>query len=923
MNAKVALLRQDENKTFMHPDTPCSVSGASVARFADIEILRYEIPGFANLPLERKLFIYHLSHAALAGRDITFDQNGRYSLRLRELFEGIYLHYEGERDHEEFRGVEEYLFRLWFSSGIHHHYGSEKFEPQFSRAYLCRLIEAVQAERGELLRFHGPELGELLEVIFNPHLEPRRTVQSGEKDLLQASSANFYSPGVTQQEAETFYREAYEVLTEEEQTTPPSLGLNSRLARREDGKLYEQTYRIGGLYDEALSLISAELHAALPYAEGERQRETILALLDYYKTGDLEQYNRCMISWVGDTQTEVDFINGFTEVYTDPLGMKGMWESLVHIRNHEASKRTEKLCREAAWFEKHAPIDERFKKEEPRGVTATVVSVAMLAGDSYPATPIGINLPNADWIRATHGSKSVTIDNIHEAYREASRHSGMDEVFIPNPEVRALLAKYDNLTDHLHTDLHECLGHGSGKLLPGVSADALGAYHSTLEEARADLFALYYMADEKLIELELLPNHEAYKACYYRYLLNGLVTQLVRIRPGHQLEEAHMRNRALIARYVLEHGEDIGALELRGLELIIHDYAAIQPIIGELLREVQRIKSTGDHEAGRLLVERYAISVDPELHREVLTRYTQLGIAPYKGFVNPRLEPVLEGDKIIDVIAHYDEGYAEQMLRYSREYKTLSTDPISLETLRHPEPSDATLEAAKELRSNLRHSMDGQVASSMRSKGLYYGINFGLTLDYIIRLAEKQPKTENLASYILSRDVRELKIIGQLIYPPECMTYEKATELALTVSSNPELRDYIAKNLFDRIPESAHWALDWVLCSNVPSRQELLPVAFTVLVRKITKGFIVQPPVWRQRLLNILLDILSDGMVAYPTTQQRTALLLLKRWGREDKAIREQILSSASLSSWRSSECPVLREFADDIIFELEEYPSN
>ena len=896
--------------------------GASVVRFADIEILRYEIPGFASLPLERKLFIYHLSEAALAGRDSTFDQNGRHGLRLRAFFEGIYLTYSGDRASEAFQALETYLFRLWFSSGIHHHYGSEKFEPAFSRAYLLEVLAEVQRE-GQLLRYRGQELEELLQLIFDPQVAPRRTVQSGDEDLVQASSANFYAPGVTQAEAEAFYARAYEDLSEAERQAPPSLGLNSRLGKNEDGELYEEVYKQGGLYGEALTRIIASLKSAAAYAETDEQRRTILSLIDYYKTGDLDKYNDYCISWVEDTKPEVDFINGFTEVYTDPLGTKGMWESLVHIRNHEASKRTEKLCREAAWFEKHAPIDERFKKEEPRGVTATVVSVAMLAGDSYPATPIGINLPNADWIRATHGSKSVTIDNIHEAYRKASRHSGMDEVFIPNPEVRALLAKYDNLTDHLHTDLHECLGHGSGKLLPGVSADALGAYHSALEEARADLFALYYMADEKLIELELLPDHEAYKACYYRYLLNGLVTQLVRIRPGHQLEEAHMRNRALIARYVLEHGETIGALELRGLELIIHDYAAIRPIIGELLREVQRIKSTGDHEAGRLLVERYAISVDPELHREVLTRYTQLGIAPYKGFVNPRLEPVLEGDKIIDIVAHYDEGYAEQMLRYRREYSTLCSNPISLETLRHPEPSDETLEVAKELRSNLRHSMDGQVASSMRSKGLYYGINFGLTLDYIIRLAEKQPKTEDLAAYILSRDVRELKIIGQLIYPPECMTYEKATELALTVSSNPELRDYIAKNLFDRIPESTHWALDWSLCSNVSSRQELLPVAFTILVRKITKGFIIQPPMWRQRLLNMLLDILSDGTVAYPTTLQRTALLLLKRWGREDKAIREQILSSTSLSGWRSSESLVLREFADDITFELEEYPSN
>ena len=909
----------------MHTDARRpSVSGTSVARFADIEILRYEIPGFEDLPLERKLFIYHLSRAALLGRDITFDQNGRYGLRLRALFEGIYLYYGGERSCEEFRAVEEYLFRLWFSSGIHHHYGSEKFEPHFTEGYLRQLLEEVQQSTGQLLRFRGQELEGLLALIFDPSQAPRRTVQSGAEDLVRASSANFYDDQVTQQEAEAYYREAYEALSERERKAPPSLGLNSRLARSEDGRLYEQTYRIGGLYGEALSRISTELKAALAYTESEAQRETILALLEYYKTGDLSEYNRYSIAWVNDTTPEVDFINGFTEVYTDPLGTKGMWESLVHIRDHEASRRTEKICREAAWFEEHAPIDERFKKASPRGVSATVVSVAMLAGDSYPATPIGINLPNADWIRAVHGSKSVTIDNIHEAYHRAAQHSGMDEAFVPDPEVRALLTRYEGITEHLHTDLHECLGHGSGQLLPGVSADALGAYHSTLEEARADLFALYYMADERLIELGLLPDHEAYKACYYRYLLNGLVTQLVRIRPSHQLEEAHMRNRALIARYVLERGAKEGILELRGLELIIHNYAALRPLFAELLAEVQRIKSEGDYEAGRTLVEQYAIAVDPELHTEILARYSRLGIAPYKGFVNPRLELVYDEDGgISDVVAHYDEGYAEQMLRYSHCYATLSSDPVTAEELRHPEPSDETLELAKELRGKLRHSMDGQIASSMRSKGLYYGINFGLTLDYILRLAEKQPRSEDLARYILSRDVRELKIIGQLIYPAERVSYEVATQLALASFSNPELRDYLAKNLFDRIPDAAYWALDWIFTDRAQRWDDLLPIAFTTLARKVSKGFAIQSPRWRELLLRELLVTLSDTELPYPTPLQRTALLLLKRWGRADEALRAELLASDELQSWEQSNSPVQREFAEDLRFELDEYPTH
>lgn len=901
-----------------------SVLGVSVVRFADIEILRYEIPGFAELPLERKLFVYHLSEAALVGRDITFDQNGRHGLRLRAFFEGIYLAYVGDRSCEEFRALETYLFRLWFSSGIHHHYGSEKFEPAFSKAYLLQVLEEVQ-KTGALLRYRGRELEDLLALLFDPTVAPRRTVQSGDEDLVQASSANFYVSSVTQAEAEAFYTEAYEGLSASEKQAPPSLGLNSRLAKNDGGEIYEQTYRQGGLYAEALTRIIASLKSAAAYAETEEQRRTILTLIEYYKTGDLERYNDYCISWVEDTKPEVDFINGFTEVYTDPLGTKGMWESLVHIRDHDASERTRKICAEARWFEEHAPIDPRFKKEDPRGVTATVVSVAMLAGDSYPATPIGINLPNADWIRAAHGSKSVTIDNIHRAYQIASQHSGMDEAFIPDPAVRELLGKYGEVTEHLHTDLHECLGHGSGRLLEGVSPDALGAYHSTLEEARADLFALYYMADEHLLELGLLPDGEAYKACYYRYLLNGLVTQLVRIRPGHVLEEAHMRNRALIARYVLEKGSALGMLELRGLELIIHDYAALRPILGELLSEVQRIKSEGDQLAGRALVERYAIAVDPEMHAQILERYAQLNIAPYRGFVNPRLELVYDQEGgIIDVRADYTEGYAEQMLRYSRDYGTLPLDPVSTEELRRPVPSEQTLLEAKELRTQLRRVMDGQVAASMREKGLHYGINFGLTLDYVLRLADKQPKRAELASYLLSRDVRELKLIGQLIFPTEEVTYEVATELALSSFSNPELRDYLAKHLFDRTPQAPFWALDWIFTEEPLRWDDLLPVAFTILARWFSRDFRISVEAWRVRLLQESLAFLSNDELPYPTTLQRSVLLMLKRWGREDALLREALLTSPELSAWEAGANPVQQEFAADLRFEFEEYiPSN
>ncbi|MDO4707208.1 MAG: peptidase M49 [Porphyromonadaceae bacterium] len=892
--------------------TKSIISGSSVCRFADIEILRYEIDGFEALSPSQRLLVYHLSEAALCGRDIIFDQNGRYGLRLRRLFEGIYQHYRGDRTVSQWAAVEVYLYRLWFSSGIHHHYGNEKFEPAFDKDYLQQCVWQVQQDCAELLEFDPRELEQLCHVIFDPTVEPKRTEQAGSSDLVAASSVNFYAQGLGQAEAEAFYALQATSAREAERKAPPSCGLNSRLMKGADGKLYEQVYRIGGLYGEALAQIIQHLKAALAYVESQGQRLALLALIEYYKTGDLEQYNAFCLHWVQDTSSTVDFVNGFTEVYADPLGLKGSWEGLVHIKDHRASERTRIICQHAGWFEEHAPIDDRFKKPNPKGMSASVVHVAMLSGDSYPATPIGINLPNADWIRADYGSKSVTIGNIHEAYRRASASNGMDEAFVPNLEVRALLNRYDGLTDELHTDLHECLGHGSGQLLPGVSPDALGPHGSTMEETRADLFALYYMADEKLVELGLLPDMDAYKACYYRYLLNGLVTQLVRIRPGHKIEEAHMRNRALIARYVLAEGE--GCIELQGVELIIHDYQGVRTAIARLLAEVQRIKSVGDPEAAERLIGRYAIDVDPELHREVLERYARLNIAPYRGFVNPHLELHHDDEGNMQVVVSYEEGYAEQMLRYSRDYSFLPLDPVRSEELREPHPSADTLEQAKELRTKLRGAMDGIVSSTMRSMGLHYGINFGLTLEYVQRLAKQYPQRAELAEYLLSRDVRELKLIGQLIYPADELSFTTATHLASHSFSNPELRDCLVKHLFDRSPYAPHWAMAWLRGGVV--WQDLASTALTTLARHFTIGELRLGPAGRRFLWGRITEILSEEL-EYITPAYTASILCLKRWARVDVQLREELLMGAWLADLRKSPNPLLREAGQDLYFDL------
>lgn len=644
-----------------------------VDQFADLQVLRYRVPGFENLSLQQKKLVYYLSEAALQGRDILFDQNGKYNLRIRKLLEALYLNYAGVRDTDEFKAFEVYLKRVWFSNGIHHHYGCEKFVPGFSESFLRTMIASVDAA---FLPLKSGETVEemcscLFPVIFDPEIMPKRVNQTDGEDLVKTSAANYYE-GVTQQEAEDFYAAQKERGDSEH---PVMYGMNSRLIKK-DGKIQEEVWKAGGLYGEAIEKIICWLHRAEEVAENDSQRQVIRLLIAFYQTGDLKLFDDYSIQWLKDTASRVDFVNGFIESYGDPLGLKASWESIVNFKDLEATRRTELISRNAQWFEDHSPVDLRFKKEQVKGVSAKVITAAILAGDLYPSSAIGINLPNSNWIRSVHGSKSVTIGNLTDAYSKAARGNGFREEFVYSEAEKALLDQYADQTGDLHTDLHECLGHGSGKLLPGVDPDALKAYGSTIEEARADLFGLYYMADTRLVELGLLPNAEAYKAEYYSYMMNGLMTQLVRIEPGAQIEEAHMRNRQLIARWVLEHGMSdrvVECVEKGGKTYVrINDYVRMRQLFGQLLAEIQRIKSEGDFEAARLLVEKYAVRVDARLHAEVLERYRSLHLAPYKGFVNPvySLQTDDKGE-ITDVLVSYSEGYAEQMLRYSRDYSNL------------------------------------------------------------------------------------------------------------------------------------------------------------------------------------------------------------------------------------------------------------
>jgi len=635
-------------------------------------ILRYRVPGFEDLSLKQKELVYYLTEAALQGRDILFDQNGKYNLTIRRMLEAVYTGYKGDKNTPDFKAMEVYLKRVWFSNGIHHHYGSEKFVPGFTPEFFRQAVQSVDAATLPLAEGQTVEqlCEEVFPVIFDPTVMPKRVNQAAGEDLVLTSACNYYD-GVTQQEAEDFYN----ALKNPQDETPVSYGLNSRLVK-EDGKIQEKVWKVGGLYGQALEKIVYWLKKAEGVAETPEQKAVIAKLMEFYETGDLKTFDEYAILWVKDLNSRIDFVNGFTESYGDPLGMKASWESLVNFKDLEATQRTELISGNAQWFEDHSPVDGQFKKEKVKGVSAKVITAAILAGDLYPATAIGINLPNANWIRSHHGSKSVTIGNIIDAYNKAAHGNGFNEEFVYSDAELQLIDKYADVTDELHTDLHECLGHGSGKLLPGVDPDALKAYGSTIEEARADLFGLYYVADPKLVELGLTPSADAYKAQYYTYLMNGLMTQLVRIEPGNNVEEAHMRNRQLIARWVYEKGAAEKVVELVKKDgktyVVINDYEKVRDLFGRLLAEIQRIKSTGDYAGAHDLVEAYAVKVDPALHAEVLERYKKLNLAPYKGFVNPKYEVVTDADgTITDVTVTYDEGYAEQMLRYSKDYSTL------------------------------------------------------------------------------------------------------------------------------------------------------------------------------------------------------------------------------------------------------------
>ena len=644
-----------------------------VEQFADLQLLRYRVAGFENLSLWQKELIYYLSEAALEGRDILFDQNGKYNLQIRKLLEAVYVSYSGDRNNPEFQGLEVYLKRVWFSSGIYHHYACDKFVPAFSPEFLRECIEQVDVASLPLKDGESVQAmcDKLFPVMFDPKVMPKRVNQADGEDLVMTSAANYYE-GVTQDEAEKFY--AMQKVAADPH--PVMYGMNSRLVKK-DGVLQEEVWKLDGMYGEAIQKIIFWLEKAETVAENEAQREVIRLLIDFYRTGDLKTFDTYSIAWLKDTDSKVDFVNGFIESYGDPLGMKASWESIVNFKDEEATHRTEIISQHAQWFEDHSPVSPSFKKEVVRGVSAKVITAAMLGGDLYPSSAIGINLPNSNWIRSLHGSKSVTIGNLTDAYNKAAKGNGFREEFVYSQEEKDLLEKYADITGDHQTDLHECVGHGSGKLLPGVDPDALKAYGSTIEEARADLFGLYYLPDEKLVELGLTPDKEAYKAEYYAYMMNGLLTQMVRIEPGCDLEEAHMRNRQLIARWALENGKSKNVVELVKKEgktyVKINDYLQLRRLFAALLSEIQRIKSEGDYEAARALVEKYAVKLDATLHEEILNRYRSLHLAPYKGFVNPVYLPQYDAEgRIMDVKLDYTEGYTEQMLRYGRDYSNLT-----------------------------------------------------------------------------------------------------------------------------------------------------------------------------------------------------------------------------------------------------------
>ncbi len=661
----------EKSSEVIEPDLPDASFEYHVDRFADIEILRYYVPGFKTLPLEQKELIYYLSQAALEGRDILWDQHNSLNLTIRRVCEAVYENYMGDKSSDNWKNFETYLKQIWMANGVHHHYSEDKIIPQFSQDYFVSIVKGVDPGRMPFRDGMAADetLKEILPLMFDPKVMPKRMNQDAKADIVATSGVNFYE-GVTQKEVEGFYN----AMKNPNDNTPVSYGLNSKVVKR-DGVVTEDVWKLGGMYDKAIERIIGWLDKASGVANAE-QKDIIGSLIDFYKSGDLKTFDDYSIKWTNDTTSRVDFINGFIETYADPLGMKATWESIVNFKSEEASKRTEIISSNAQWFEDNSPIDPKFKKDEVKGISAKVITVAMLGGDCYPATPIGINLPNSNWIRRDHGSKSVTIDNITSAYSNAAIGSGFDEEFMWSDVEREQSEKYGGMTDDLHTDLHECLGHGSGKLLPGVDNDALRAYASPLEETRADLFALYYLGDDKLVELGLLPNSDAYKAQYYKYIMNGAMTQLTRVQLGKDIEQAHMRNRALIANWVIENGKADNVVELVERDgktyVVINDYAKLRELFGMLLTEVQRIKSEGDFESGKNLIEAYGVKINQNLHKEVLERYAKLDLAPYKGFVNPVYKLVKDADgKVTDVTISYDENYVDQQLRYSNQYSVL------------------------------------------------------------------------------------------------------------------------------------------------------------------------------------------------------------------------------------------------------------
>lgn len=844
-------------------------------KFADIQMLRYRLNGFEQLSLNQKQYVYCLAKATLCGRDITTDQFGRYNLKIRKLLEALYLIYKEQpetlglqglslqglsqqgqelsqhelseqelsQEQEQFDAMTVYLKRVWFSNGIHHHYGCDKFKPQFSESWFRSIIARSAAKLASKLGVvSGDEVMEwcapLFPVIFDPEIMPKRVEKACGVDQVKGSACNYYE-GLTQQEVEAYYA----AKNDPSNPCPPSYGLNSKLVKTASGDIEEQVWKQGGMYGEAIDRIVYWLTKAMQFAENEKQQEVIGLLISYYRTGDLKTFDSYSIEWLKEHAGDIDFINGFIEVYGDPLGFKASWEGIVTYKDKEANERTHKICSNAQWFEDHSPVDPRFKKKEVRGVTANVVVAAMLGGDEYPSTAIGINLPNADWIRAQHGSKSITIGNLTEAYSRAAEGNGFLEEFVADESTLTLVRQFDHLCDDLHTDLHECLGHGSGQLLPGVSSDALKSYGSTIEEARADLFGLYYMADAKMVELGLLPSADAYKAHYYTYMLNGLMTQLRRITPGADIEEDHMRNRALIAYWVLDHAQgEVELTESNGkTSVFIHSYERLRTLFAQLLAEIQRIKSEGDYEAARQLVERYGVKVDQALLEEVHRRYEKLDIAPYKGFINPRLSLVTDAQgNVCDVKADYTESYEHQMLRYSNEFgflslkeeKSSSKEENSSSKEEDPSSkaeavSSSVDDDVKKIKRSYRLFMNGVASSSMRDKGLEYKINWGIPVTRLRDMAAQYAPSVALAERLWESDVRECKILATMLMPAERFSEPMALSW-LSACNNQEMVEMLVFNLVQNMP-----GVETFVVSLLRSDEHNAPLAALHLVSRL------------------------------------------------------------------------------------------